>query len=248
MRSAKPRRFKPAAAKMMASYSPESNLANRVLTFPRNSTNFKSGRLRSNWHWRRREDVPTRAPWGRSSMHVLVEPLGKTMASQGSWRLQIMPNVSPSGNSMGTSFVECTAISESPSRRARSNSFTKRPLPPILASGESRILSPRVDMGCNSISIPGCKRLSSDSINSACHIASGLLRVAMRIFLPAPEPLPDIAIDHFGASCMDMGSKDWVGCWNQLRTKAKAATAMAPKPKAPAAAAGVTEAGCWVGR
>ena len=55
-----------------------------------------------------------------------------------------IPNCKPGGNSIGTSFIECTAMSASPSSSARSSSFTNKPLPPILASGVSRIISPRV--------------------------------------------------------------------------------------------------------
>src|SRR5690606_8254762 len=56
-----------------------------------------------------------------------------------------------------------------------------RPLPPILASGVSRILSPRVVKVTSSTASPGLWRCNASLTNSACHRASGLLRVAMRI-------------------------------------------------------------------
>lgn len=49
MRSSKPRRIRPAAARMMASYSPASSLARRVLTLPRRKRICRSGRRASNW-------------------------------------------------------------------------------------------------------------------------------------------------------------------------------------------------------
>ncbi|STD24010.1 Uncharacterised protein [Enterobacter asburiae] len=42
---------------------------------------------------------------------------------------------SPSGNSTGTSFIECTAISARFSSNASSSSLTNRPLPPTFARG-----------------------------------------------------------------------------------------------------------------
>src|SRR5690554_3274726 len=55
-----------------------------------------------------------------------------------------------------------------------------RPLPPILARGTSRILSPWVLILTSSTVTLSCSRSSSDLMNSACHSASALLRVAMR--------------------------------------------------------------------
>lgn len=50
----------------------------------------------------------------------------------------------PSGTIVGTSFIECTAMSTLPSKSASSNSFTNSPLPPASASGLSVIWSPVV--------------------------------------------------------------------------------------------------------
>src|SRR5690554_2897399 len=103
-----------------------------------------------------------------------------TKASVGSSRSQIATSPRPSGNSMGTSFMECTARSARPSSMASSSSFTNRPLPPIFASGTSRILSPWVLILTSSTVMLSCSRSSSDLMNSACHSARALLRVAMR--------------------------------------------------------------------
>ncbi len=58
--------------------------------------------------------------------------------------------VKPSGNAIGTSFIECTARSARPSKSAASNSLTNNPLPPIFAKGVSKILSPCVTNLTNS--------------------------------------------------------------------------------------------------
>ena len=50
IRSASPKRIKPAEAKIMASYSPLSNLLNRVPTLPRKERISRSGRNCFNWH------------------------------------------------------------------------------------------------------------------------------------------------------------------------------------------------------
>src|SRR6266568_2602342 len=85
------------------------------------------------------------------------------------------------GRRIGTSFAECTARSARPSSSAASSSLTKRPLPPIWASGRSTIRSPRVVIPRMLTSQFGYRRLSSPATCSACHIASRLLRDAMTI-------------------------------------------------------------------
>ena len=67
IRPSSSKRFKPAAARMIASYPPASNFDSRVPTLPRKSVIFKSGRSSRSWHWRRKLEVPTVAPWGRSA-------------------------------------------------------------------------------------------------------------------------------------------------------------------------------------
>ena len=64
------------------------------------------------------------------------------------------PIHSPVGISAGISFMLCTAISILPSKSASSISLTKRPLPPTLASGTSRILSPLVLMISSATRMP----------------------------------------------------------------------------------------------
>ena len=68
MRSASPRRLRPASASRIASYSPASSFCKRVSTLPRMSRTVTSGRACSNCDWRRRLPVPTRAPLGSCSM------------------------------------------------------------------------------------------------------------------------------------------------------------------------------------
>ena len=168
----------------MASYFPSSSFAKRVFTLPRSDSHFMSGRNCCSWHCLRKLEVPTTAPTGKSSKDVIFGALpssakGSTKASRGSSRSQMTPKVSPSGKAIGTSFVECTAISARPSNKAASNSFTNRPLPPTFANGASNILSPNVDMGNNSTVICGCNCNKASRMVSACHKANGLFRVAM---------------------------------------------------------------------
>ena len=171
------RRTRPALARIIASYSPESNLANLVLTLPRSSLTWRWGNAARTWHWRRRLEVPITLLLG---ICAKLWKLLETKASEGSSLLQMTSNPSPWGNSIGTSFIECTAISARPSSIALSNSLTKRPFPPTLANGVSSNLSPRVVIGTNSTWRPGWCLSNSLLTNSACHRANGLFRVAIR--------------------------------------------------------------------
>ena len=165
----------------MASYKPASNLDKRVPTLPRKSIISRSGRCFKIWHLRRRLEVPTFAPCGNSAKLLYVF---ETKASNGSSRSQITASVNPSGNAIGTSFMECTAKSARPSSNASSNSFTNKPLPPILAKGVSKILSPCVTKVTNSTLRSACIASKRARICSACHKASGLCRVAIfKIFI-----------------------------------------------------------------
>ena len=74
-------------------------------------------------------------------------------------------------------------------RIARSNSFKNRPLPPISASGRSRMRSPSVTILTSSISIPGCAACNKSRTWFACHKASALLRVAILRVLFMLNPL-----------------------------------------------------------
>src|SRR5581483_3355066 len=71
MRSVRPRRTRPAAARMMASYSPSSSLRRRVSTLPRSGRTLRSGRRARSCAWRRRLLVPTRA-LGQARQRVKV--------------------------------------------------------------------------------------------------------------------------------------------------------------------------------
>ena len=143
MRSANPRRISPAAAKMIAAYWPSSSLRNRVSTLPRNGSTCKCLNRARNWLSRRKLDVPTTAPLGKSSSDTNWL---ETNASRASSRAPAVINAKPAGNCAGTSFIECTAISASPRASACSSSLMNSPLPPTLFSVRSRIWSPRVVM------------------------------------------------------------------------------------------------------
>ena len=86
----------------------------------------------------------------------------------------------PGGSSLGTSFIECTAMSARPSCIATSSSLTNRPLPPTSASARSCTRSPCVLIGTSSTGSAGWAARSSAATCSACQRASWLRRVAMR--------------------------------------------------------------------
>ena len=174
-----PRRFTPAVARIIASNSPSLSFLRRVSTLPRSWVIFRSGRRLSSWHILLRLLVPTFAPCGRSLK--LFMPFPAINASLGSSRFVMQGRCKPSGNSVGTSFMLCTARSASPLSIASSISLTKRPLPPTCASGTSRILSPVVLILFSSTSNSGSIVSSCDFIHSACHRASLLWRVAITI-------------------------------------------------------------------
>ena len=75
-----------------------------------------------------------------------TQELLDTNASATSSRAPTVSNAKPSGITIGTSFIECTAMSARPSAIATSNSLINNPLPPICESGLSRIWSPFVVM------------------------------------------------------------------------------------------------------
>ena len=141
IRSVYPRRVNPAAARIIASIWPSSSFRRRVSTLPRKSTIFRSGRAAKSWALRRRLEVPRTAPCGSVSIEAY---LLLTKASPALARLVTAVKHRPSGRIVGISFRLWTARSISPSRRAVSSSLVKSPLPPILASGTSRIRSPLV--------------------------------------------------------------------------------------------------------
>ena len=175
MRSPRPRRLRPAAASTMASYKPSSSLRRRVSRLPRRGSMRRSGRKARNCVRRRRLEVPTTAPCGRSCSEAWR---GDTSASRGSSRSMTAASTKPSGSSIGTSLSECTARSAWPASSATSSSLTNRPLPPTFESARSRIWSPCVVMPSRSTLRP--KRCWSRSRTcSACHRARRLSRVAM---------------------------------------------------------------------
>ena len=118
-------------------------LAQPVCTLPRNITTSRSGRMRRISAWRRSDDEPTLAPCGRSMIAFAALPI---KASRASSRGRKAESSSPSGNTVGMSFDECTAMSILPASSASSISLVNRPLPPASDSGRSWMRSPLVEM------------------------------------------------------------------------------------------------------
>ena len=65
--TSRPRRLSPAMARKVAAACPSASLRSRVCTLPRNSTTARSGRRWRSCARRRRLEVPTTAPAGRSA-------------------------------------------------------------------------------------------------------------------------------------------------------------------------------------
>ena len=192
MRCPRPKRFKPAAANTIAAYCPSSSLRKRVSRLPRSGAIFKSGRKAFKSATRRRLDVPTTAPCGKSCRlwvwlgRDVAAPIccgccGNTNASCGSSRSITQANSKPAGSSIGTSFRLCTARSARPSASAVSSSLTNSPLPPTLESDRSKIWSPCVVIGNKSTVCPSA--CSCALTCSACQSAKRLSRVAITIFI-----------------------------------------------------------------
>ncbi len=139
--SVRPSLRSPAAARMMPSYSPDSSLRRRVSTFPRSGCTVNSGLMALSCASRRKLLVPTRAPFGESSIE---EYFTEQKASRGSSRTGTAAIVNCSDSSVGKSFRLCTARSMWFSARASSISFINIPFEPTLARATSVILSPVV--------------------------------------------------------------------------------------------------------
>jgi hypothetical protein len=103
-----PSRASPAAASRIASTSPLASFRRRVSTLPRMSTTATSDRRARSWARRRKLEVPTRVPAGRSAIPV---PAAEISTSRGSARAGVATNVKPGGNVAGMSFNEWTARS-----------------------------------------------------------------------------------------------------------------------------------------
>ena len=121
--------------------TPSLSLEILEFTFPRSEMISRSG-LRARSCIRLRKDVvPILALFG-SSLKLLNFIL--SIASLTSSLLHTQASLRPFGNVVGTSFRLWTAISALPSNIAFSSSLVNNPLPPILASGVSKITSPLV--------------------------------------------------------------------------------------------------------
>ena len=168
----------PAYASTTAS-SPSDALRSRVSTLPRTMWSSRSGRSALSCAPRRSEEVPTFAPFGsRSSVFQRgrAERVARVLAlghraDDEAGREQRRAGPSSSGR----------RSRRRAARSASSISFTNSPLPPTSASGTSRILSPRVTSSWRRTSRPGSLLRSREATWFACHLASGLRRVAMRI-------------------------------------------------------------------
>ena len=111
IRSARPSRSRPDAARTRASSSPASSLRRRVSTLPRTSRSSRSGRSCSSWAARRAEPVPTRAPRGsastgsrtRGKTSATSAVAGRISASRGSPRSGTAASRRPGSRTVGTS-------------------------------------------------------------------------------------------------------------------------------------------------
>ena len=178
IRSTRPSRIRPAAASMIASYSPASSFLSRVSRLPRRLLTTSSGRQARKLTSRRRLEVPTTALTGSSARS---EKRLETKASQGFSRDDMAARTNPSGRSIGRSFIECTARSARPSCIATSSSLMNRPLPPTAANGRSSIWSPLVVIPRMSTVCCGQNSIRRLRTCSACHIARRDSREAMTI-------------------------------------------------------------------
>mmetsp|Transcript_8203 Transcript_8203/g.17048 ORF Transcript_8203/g.17048 Transcript_8203/m.17048 type:complete len:203 (-) Transcript_8203:935-1543(-) len=98
-------RFNPAMAKSVASTTPSFSFRRRVWTFPRKLTHFSVGFWARIWACRRSEAVPMTDPSGSSAMDLYL--LSFVMkASLVSSRGKLQGRTVPSGNQVGTSFME----------------------------------------------------------------------------------------------------------------------------------------------
>mmetsp|Transcript_2771 Transcript_2771/g.6662 ORF Transcript_2771/g.6662 Transcript_2771/m.6662 type:complete len:254 (+) Transcript_2771:470-1231(+) len=141
--STRSRRFRPAYASRVAATSPSPSLRSRDWTLPLKLMTLKEGNLFRICARRRSDALPMTDPSGSSASEL---PTGEMKASRTSSLGSVQGRTVPSGRYVGTSFIECTAMSTRPSRRASSISFVNRPFPPMSASGCCSTLSPVVLM------------------------------------------------------------------------------------------------------
>ena len=135
-----PSRSSPAAASMMASYSPTSSFCMRVPTFPLRFLHTAFGYMSLIWYCRLRLLVPT------TKLSFLSNdlPLLYIKTSCGHALGSVPDIVRPSMISIGISLALCTAMSMSPLSIASSNSSTNTALPPNSRSALLVSRSPRV--------------------------------------------------------------------------------------------------------
>ena len=150
----------------------------RDITLPRRLISSKSGRRARICIWRRRLVVPIFAPRGKAcnDEYFILNKASLVFA-----REQTQASSKPGSKRVGTSFRLWTAMWACPLNRAFSSSFVKSPLPPIFASGVSKITSPFVFIVISSTSWPFWR--NKPAICSLCHKARADARVATFIFI-----------------------------------------------------------------
>mmetsp|Transcript_44 Transcript_44/g.177 ORF Transcript_44/g.177 Transcript_44/m.177 type:complete len:289 (+) Transcript_44:329-1195(+) len=171
-------RFKPAIASKVQSTTSSLSLRMRDCTLPLKFTHLSVGNLYKSCDWRRRDAVPTTAPSGNCDKESYFKHKNASLTSS---RGNMHGNTIPSGKYVGTSFIECTAMSMRPSSKASSSSRVNKPLPPISANGWSKTLSPVVLMmqisNAPSSASSGKFSFNKSRVMYACASASGDPRV-----------------------------------------------------------------------
>ncbi len=177
--SANPRRFNPASATMMALSSPLITLLIRVSTFPLSGTVFRSFLISRSWVMRRRLEVPTVAPAGRSSIDFIFSDATRTSATKALFGIAAM--IRPGVSDVGKSLKLWTARSALSCNRAFSTSEVKKPTDSDLYRKVDLSRSPSVEIFTMEISVCGDIFLSDILMISVCASASLLARVAILI-------------------------------------------------------------------
>ena len=126
IRYSSPSLFRPAAARISASYSPRSSFSSLVITFPLTLLNSASLNSLFAWILLLKEEQPMIPRPSHSST-----PFGSTSTSRTSSLGEYRTIGITFDSSIGISFKLCTARSIRPSSSALSSSFTNRPFPPI---------------------------------------------------------------------------------------------------------------------
>ena len=171
-------RSKPAAAKTAPFQSLSANFFRREFTFPRKSTTLCVAYLLSHCACLRKLPVAIVPSPLRKSIFPLCTKISKVLALSRTAACTI-----PTGKAVGTSFIECTAISTSPLIIATSSVLVNIPVIPSSYNGLSRIISP-VDLTAT-ILVLYPKSFSFFCTVCACQSASSLSLVPILITFSA---------------------------------------------------------------